>query len=38
MILLTNLTDPEYISKALDVMGNSDYIIKSDIHNLKKIL
>ena len=32
MIFLTNLSDPVHISKALDVVGETDYIVKSDVH------
>lgn len=32
MIFLTNLKDPTHISKVLEVVGESDYIVKADIH------
>ena len=32
IIFLTNLKDPEHVSKALDAVGETDYIIKSDMH------
>lgn len=32
MIFLTNLKDPEHISQALSAAGESDYIVKSDMH------
>ncbi len=31
MIFLTNLKDPEHISKALETVGETDYIVKADI-------
>ena len=32
MIFLTNLKDPDHISKALEAVGESDYIVKADVH------
>ncbi len=32
MIFLTNLNDPEHISEAINVAGEADYIVKSDMH------
>ena len=31
MIFLTNLKDPEHVSKALEAAGESDYIVKADV-------
>jgi len=31
MIFLTNLKDPEHISQTMDIAGESDYIVKSDM-------
>ena len=32
MMFLTNLNDAEHISEALETVGGSDYIVKSDVH------
>ncbi len=32
MIFLTNLRDPEHISQTMDIEGESDYIVKADMH------
>ena len=32
MIFLTNLKDPDHISEALSAVGESDYIVKADVH------
>ncbi len=32
MIFLTNMKDPEHISRALEAAGESDYIVKVDVH------
>lgn len=32
MIFLTNLSDPVHISQVLEAVGETDYIVKSDVH------
>jgi len=32
IIFLTNLTDEEHVSKAMEAAGATDYIIKADVH------
>ncbi|MDO8486102.1 MAG: response regulator [Candidatus Staskawiczbacteria bacterium] len=32
MIFLTNLNDAEHMSQAIEVAGETDYILKSDLH------
>jgi len=32
IIFLTNFKDPDHISRALEAAGETDYIVKSDVH------
>lgn len=32
IIFLTNFNDPEHISQAVEIVGETDYIVKSDLH------
>jgi two-component system, OmpR family, alkaline phosphatase synthesis response regulator PhoP len=32
IIFLTNLKDPLHVSQAMEIVGDTDYIVKSDLH------
>ena len=32
IIFLTNFKDPDHISQAVEITGEADYIVKSDLH------